>query len=129
MVFCMQISSFVQPVVYKSLLFRNEEKLAALPVYSSNIRVATNGFRIIPYSLVLLFVFRNENKLVAILAYSSFRQVATSGFLKIQFIGDCDVTRLVGTEPVRNKSSLLESFTLYCTCVLPKIDKIKLIAL
>ena len=47
--------------VHKSLLFRDEEKLASLLVYSSFIRVATSGFRIFPYSLVV-FVFRNEEK-------------------------------------------------------------------
>ena len=72
----------IQSVVHKSLLFRNEEKLEALFVYSSFIRVATSGFRIIPYSLVVVFVFRNEEKLVGILVYSSFRRVATSVFRK-----------------------------------------------
>ena len=67
-------------VVHKSLLFRNEEKLVALPVYCSLIRVATSSFRIIPHSLVVVFVLRNEEKLVAIPVYSSFRRVATSGF-------------------------------------------------
>ena len=73
----------IHSVVHKSLLFRNEEKLVALPVYSSFIRVATSGIRIIPYSLAVLFVFRNEEKLVEILVYFSFRRVATSGFRKI----------------------------------------------
>ena len=67
-------------VVRKSSLFRNEEKLVALLVYSSFVPVATSGFRIIPYFLVVVFVFRNEEKLVATLVYSSFRRVATSGF-------------------------------------------------
>ena len=70
----------IHSVVHKSLLFRNEEKLVALLVYSSLIRVATIGFRIIPYLLVVVFVFRSEEKLVEILVYSSFRRVATSGF-------------------------------------------------
>ena len=70
----------IHSVVHKSLLFRNEENLVALLVYSSFILVATSGFRIIPYSLVVVFVFRNEEKLVAIPVYSSFRRVATSGF-------------------------------------------------
>ena len=69
-----------QSVVHTSLLFRIEEKLVALLVYSSSIRVATSGFRIILYSLVVVFAFRNEEKLVALLVYSSFRRVATSGF-------------------------------------------------
>ena len=70
----------IHSVVQKSLLFRNEEKLVAPLVYSSFIRVATSGFRIIPYSLVVVFVFRNKEKLVEILVYSSFIRVATSGF-------------------------------------------------
>ena len=70
----------IHSVVHKSLLFRNEEKLVALLVYSSSIRVATSGFRIFPCSLIVVFVFRNEEKLVAILVYSTFRRVATSGF-------------------------------------------------
>ena len=36
----------IHSVVHKSLLFRNEEKLVALLVYSSFIREATSGFRI-----------------------------------------------------------------------------------
>ena len=70
----------IHSVVHKYLLFRNEQKLVALLVYSSFVRVATSAFRIIPYSLVIVFVFRNEEKLVEILVYSSFRRVATSGF-------------------------------------------------
>ena len=71
----------IHSVVHKSLLFKNEEKLLTLLVYSSFIRVATSGFRIIPYSLVVVvvFVFRIEEKLVEILVYSSFRRVAISG--------------------------------------------------
>ena len=69
----------IHSVVRKSLLFGNEEKLVALLVYSSFIRVATSGFQIIAYSLVVVTVFRNEEKLVQILVYSSFRRVATSG--------------------------------------------------
>ena len=58
----------IHSVVHQFSLFRNEEKLVALLVYSSFIRVATSGFRIIPYSLVVVvFVFRNEEKLVEIL--------------------------------------------------------------
>ena len=70
----------IHSVVHKSLLFRNDEKLVALLVYSSFIRVATSGFRILPYSLEVVFVFRNEEKLVALLVYSSFIRVAISGF-------------------------------------------------
>ena len=82
MVFHAQII-IIHTVVQKSLLFRNEEKLVALLVYSSFIRVATNGFRIIPHSLVVVFVFRKEEKLVEILVSSSFRRVAISGFRNI----------------------------------------------
>ena len=39
------------------LLFGNEEKLVALLVYSSFVRVATSGFRRFPYSLVVVVVF------------------------------------------------------------------------
>ena len=77
----------IHSVVHKSLLFRKEQKLVSLPVYSSFIRVATSGFRIIPYSLVVVvFVIRNEEKLVEILVYSSFRRVATSGFRNVSGI-------------------------------------------
>ena len=76
----------IHSVVHKSLLFRNEEKLVALLVYSPFMRVATSGFRIIPESLALVFVFRNEEKLVEILVYSSFRRVATSGFRNVSGI-------------------------------------------
>ena len=72
----------IHSVIHKCLLFRDEQKLVSLLVYSSFIRVATSGFRIIPYSLVVVFVFRNEEKLVEIPVYSSFRRVATSGFRK-----------------------------------------------
>ena len=73
----------IHSVVHKSLLFRNEEKPVALLVCSSFIRVATSGFRIILYPLVVVFAFRNEEKLVEILVYSLFRRVATSGFRNI----------------------------------------------
>ena len=72
----------IHSVVHKSLLFGDEEKLVSILVYSSFIRVATSGFRIILYSLVVVFVFRNEAKLVEIQVYTSFRRVATSGFRK-----------------------------------------------
>ena len=71
----------IHSVVHKSLLFKNEVKLVALLVFSSFIRVATSGFRKIPYSLVVVFVFRIKEKRVEISVYSSFRRVATSGFL------------------------------------------------
>ena len=76
----------IHSVIHKSLLFRNEEKLVALLVDFSFIRVATSGFRIIPYSLAVVFVFRKEEKLVKILVYSSFRRVATSGFQNVSGI-------------------------------------------
>ena len=38
------------------LLFTNEEEVVALLVHSSFLRVATSGFRIIPYSLVVVVV-------------------------------------------------------------------------
>ena len=73
----------IHSVVHKSLLFGSEEKLVELLVHSSFKRVATSGFRKLPYSLVIVFVFRNEEKLGEILVYSSFRRVATSGFRNI----------------------------------------------
>ena len=76
----------IHSVVHKSLVFRNEVKLVALLVYSSFLRVATNGFRIIPFSLVVVSVFRNEENLVEKLVYSSFRPVATSGFRNVSGI-------------------------------------------
>ena len=69
----------IHSVVHKSLLTTNEEKLVALLVYSSFIRVANSCFRKTPYSLGVVFVCRNEGKLETILVYTSFRQVATSG--------------------------------------------------
>ena len=48
-------SSLLLPV-RQSLLFANEEKLVALLVYSTFVRVATSSFRIIPYSLVVVVV-------------------------------------------------------------------------
>ena len=43
----------IQSVFHKFLLFRNKEKTVALLVYSSFRRVATSGFRIIPWPLVV----------------------------------------------------------------------------
>ena len=43
-------------IISSSLLFGNEETLVALLDYSSFVRVATSGFRIIPYSLVVVVV-------------------------------------------------------------------------
>ena len=82
MVFHAHIVNF-HAVVHKSLLFRNEEKLVALLVCSSFIRVATSSLWIIPYSRVVIFVFRKEEKLVEILVYSSFGRVASSGFRNV----------------------------------------------
>ena len=42
--------------VHQSLLLGIEENVAALQVYSSFVRVATTGLRIIPYSLVVVVV-------------------------------------------------------------------------
>ena len=56
--------------------------MVAILVYSSFRRVAFTGFRIIPYSLVEVFVFRKQEKLGAILVYSSFTREATGGFRK-----------------------------------------------
>ena len=60
-------------------------------------RVATTGFRISPYSLVVVFVFRNEEKLVEILVYCSFRGVATSGF-RIKSVATSSSGRLSSNE-------------------------------
>ena len=46
------ISSLIT-VVPKTFFFRNEEKLLALLVYYSFIRVATGDFRIVPFSIVV----------------------------------------------------------------------------
>ena len=63
--FCMKITwrkNIYRPyfiVIYNSSLaftIRNEEELVALLVYSSFERVAISGFRIIPYSLVVVVV-------------------------------------------------------------------------
>ena len=67
-------------VAQQSLIHRNEEKLVALLIHSSFKRVATSGFRINPYSLLLLvFVCRNEDKPAAIQVKTLFRRVAISG--------------------------------------------------
>ena len=60
--------------VRQTLLFRNEEQPVALLVYSSFIRELTSGFRISPYSLVVVVVCpqtRTESVRVIILACSS----------------------------------------------------------
>ena len=60
----------IHSLVHKSLLFRNEEKLVALLVYSSFVRVAASGFRIFPYSLVVLVVFAQMRSNWGIIPYS-----------------------------------------------------------
>ena len=50
------LTSSVFVTVNQSLLFRNEEKLVAIVVYSSFVRVATSDFRIILYSLEVVVV-------------------------------------------------------------------------
>ena len=66
-------------VAHQSLLLRNEEKLVALLIHSSFKGVSTSGFRINPYSLLLVFVCRNEDKPAAIQVKTLFRRVAISG--------------------------------------------------
>ena len=78
-------SIIIHSVVHKSSLFRIEEKQVALLFYSLFIRVATIGFRPIPYPMVVIFVFRNEGKLVALIVCSLFRRVATIGFRTIPY--------------------------------------------
>ena len=52
------------------LLFGNEEKLVALLVYSSFVRVAASGFRILPYSLIVVVVFAQMSCDSEIIPYS-----------------------------------------------------------
>ena len=54
--FTLVLTSSIFITVHQSLLFGNEEKLVALIVYCSFVRVATSGFRIIPYSLLVVVV-------------------------------------------------------------------------
>ena len=71
--------------VHQSLLIKKEEKLVALPVYSSFIRVATSAFRINPYSLVVVVVCaqkRSESRALHSIS---------------------DITRLLAAEHVRKK--------------------------
>ena len=56
--------------VRKSSLLINEEKLIALLVYSSVIRVATSGFRIIPSSLVVVVICAQMRSVSGITPYS-----------------------------------------------------------
>ena len=58
------LTSSLFKTFHQSLLFGNEEKLVALLVYYSFVRVATRGFRIILYSLVVVVVYaqmRNDS--------------------------------------------------------------------
>ena len=60
------LTSSIFITVHQFLLFRNEEKLVALLVYSSFVRVAISGFRRIPYSLVLVVLcaqMRSESEI------------------------------------------------------------------
>ena len=50
------LTSIIFTAVHQSILLRKGEKLVALLVYSSFIRVLTSGFRIFPFSLVLVVV-------------------------------------------------------------------------
>ena len=55
--------------VHWSLLFGNEEKLVVLVVYSSFLRVATSGFGIFPYSLVVVVVCAQKRSDYGIIPY------------------------------------------------------------
>ena len=57
-------------LIILSLVFGNEEKLVALLVYSSVVRVATSRFRIIPYSLVVVVVCAQMRSESGITPYS-----------------------------------------------------------
>ena len=59
----------IDSVVHNSLLFRNEEKPVALLVYSSFIQVATSGFRIVKYSLVVVVVCSQRKSYSGIIPY------------------------------------------------------------
>ena len=54
----------------KFLLFKNDEKLVALLVYSSFIRIATGGLWMNPYSLVVVVVCAQERSESRIGPYS-----------------------------------------------------------
>ena len=91
-------------------IFRNEEKLVALVEYSSFKRLAIS-------MLQKFSVFIRSGSQVS--QFERNKAVKTDS-LCIQFSitvqhsrwNDCDVTGLVATEDVRNKYSLLESFSL-----------------
>ena len=100
-------------VVHKSLLFRNEEKLVALLVYSSFVRVATSGFRVIPFPLVVVFVFRKAETPVALLVYSSFRVAGTKGFRIIPYhlVVEADCAQM------RSDSGIISYSSQHCSTV------------
>ena len=85
---------------HRFLLGKKEEKLVGLLVYSSFVRVAISGSRIIPCSLVVVVVCAEMKRNLESLPdhHSTAAWHSTS-----------DVTRLVATEHVRNKCSLRES--------------------
>ena len=80
--------------VHQSLLSRKEEKLVALVVFSSYVRVAAGGFRIIPYSIVVAVVCAQMRSESLPIYHSTGARHSRSS------VGD--LTRLVATEHVRN---------------------------
>ena len=62
----LELTSSILLAVHQFLLLGYEEKLVAVLVYSSFVRVATSGFRIIPYSVVVVVVcaqMRSDSKI------------------------------------------------------------------
>ena len=94
----MHNSSFIHSVVF---VFRNEEKLVAIKVYYSFKRVATSMLR-----KISVFISSGSQVKQAVL-----KRVVNTESLRIHNStaaqpsdrNDCDVTRLVATERVRNK--------------------------
>ena len=101
----MHMSSFVHSVAF---VFRNEEKLVVILVYSSFRRVATSMLR-----RISVFIRSGSEIKKAVLKWvvkmDSLR-VQNSTTAQHSDRNDCDVTRLVATECVRNKYSLLYFF-------------------
>ena len=64
------LTSFLFLADCQSSIFRNEEKLEALLVYSSFIRVASSGYRINRYSLVVVVVCAQMRSKSGITSYS-----------------------------------------------------------
>ena len=64
------LNSSLSITVHQSSLFGNEEKLVALLVYYSFVRVPITGFRIIPYSLVVAVVWAQKRSDSGIIPYS-----------------------------------------------------------